>query len=389
MATSGRLNILVLEGYDSGSHGQFLDGLIGHSRHRFSRIGLPARKWKWRMRGSAIYFAEQIARGLPEHTLDADDIDLVFTSDMTAVADLKALLGKSLPHKPIVCYFHENQLTYPLQDESQRDYQYGFTNITSCLAADAVWFNSRYHLESFIAAADSLLRRMPDFVPRQVVATIRHKAGVMPLGLDEKLLQLGQARRADHPPTARTCRRPVTILWNHRWEYDKNPEEFFAVLCDLQKENVPFSLIVAGENFREAPPVFETARDELADNIDHFGNVRDRGEYLELLRRADVVVSTAHHEFFGVSVLEAIAAGCFALLPKRLSYPELIPNEVHHKYLYSDRRELRAKLQRLCRTGVRPPSDALAEAVASLAWPRIIARYDDGFDRIRRWRHRR
>ena len=140
---SGPLRILALEGYDGGSHAQFLDGLIAHSGHHFTRMSLPARKWKWRMRGAAIYFARQLS--------DAEEYDVIFTSDMTAVADLRALLPGSLKAKPIVCYFHENQLTYPLPDESDRDYQYGFTNITSCLAADAVWFNSRYHLDSFVA----------------------------------------------------------------------------------------------------------------------------------------------------------------------------------------------------------------------------------------------
>ncbi len=39
---------------------------------------------------------------------------------------------------------------------------------------------------------------------------------------------------------------------------------------------------------------------------------------------ADVVVSTALHEFFGIGVVEAIAAGAFPLLPRRLAYPEVL-----------------------------------------------------------------
>ena len=45
---------------------------------------------------------------------------------------------------------------------------------------------------------------------------------------------------------------------------------------------------------------------------------------LRPLRQADVFVSTARHEFFGIATAEAIAGGCFPLLPDRLAYPELV-----------------------------------------------------------------
>jgi glycosyltransferase involved in cell wall biosynthesis len=45
---------------------------------------------------------------------------------------------------------------------------------------------------------------------------------------------------------------------------------------------------------------------------------------VRVLQQADVIVSTARHEFFGLSVLEAMSAGVVPLLPNRLSYPELL-----------------------------------------------------------------
>ena len=50
----------------------------------------------------------------------------------------------------------------------------------------------------------------------------------------------------------------------------------------------------------------------------------DYEQYRYLLGQATLTVSTANHEFFGVGVLEAMASGAFAVLPHRLSYPELL-----------------------------------------------------------------
>ncbi len=35
-------------------------------------------------------------------------------------------------------------------------------------------------------------------------------------------------------------------------------------------------------------------------------------------------MSTAQHEFFGISAVEALAAGAYVLLPNRLAYPEVL-----------------------------------------------------------------
>ena len=54
-----RLSILALEPYYGGSHRAVLDALAAHVDADWHLLTLPARKWKWRMRGAAITFAEQ------------------------------------------------------------------------------------------------------------------------------------------------------------------------------------------------------------------------------------------------------------------------------------------------------------------------------------------
>ena len=329
-------DIVVLEPYYGGSHATFVDTLRERSRHRVKVVTMPARKWKWRMRGAAIWFAREDNAWVRGG--DGRPGEVILANDMLSVADLRALLPTALRDVPIACYFHENQLTYPLPDERERDYQYGMTNVTSCLAADAVWFNSRFHREDFLAAADQLLAQMPDHVPPGIVKAIRQKSAVLP-----PPVSVGGLPR----PTARPCDRGATILWSHRWEYDKNPEPFFDALIRLDEAGYAFGLVLVGEQFRTAPPVFATVWDRLQTHIVHAGYLASRSQYRAMLSRCDVVVSTAIQENFGIAIVEAMLAGCQPLLPNRLSYPELIPPPLYHKCLYPTDEALQGHLRRL------------------------------------------
>ena len=351
-----RLHILALEPYFGGSHADFLAGLRAVSRHRWTLLAMPARKWKWRMRGAAIHLAREA-----ESLVRRERFDLVLASDFLSLTDWRALAPAPLASLPTVVFFHENQLSYPLEPGQTRDYQYGFTNLTTCLAADEVWFNSACHRDEFLGAMARLLRKMPDYVPPGLPEAVRARSRVMHLGTNLEPLRAGRGEKP-HPP-------PLTILWSHRWEYDKNPEAFFKTLFYLAEEGLPFRLAVLGEVFRKWPPIFEEARRRLADRIIQFGYLPEREGYEAHVRRADIVVSTAIHEYFGLAVVEAVAAGCFPLLPRRQSYPELIPPEWHDVFLYDDERALRRKLAALLRgKGPWDLARRLAEAMDRFDW---------------------
>jgi glycosyltransferase involved in cell wall biosynthesis len=177
---------------------------------------------------------------------------------------------------------------------------------------------------------------MPDCVPEGVPEAIAERSATLWLGCD--LVGLD----AEAPPREG----PALVLWNQRWEYDKGPEDFFSVLFDLAQEGLPFRIAIAGERFRESPIIFDVAQRRLADRIEHFGFIQDRLEYARLLRRSDIVVSTARHEFFGVAMVEAVYCGCFPLFPNRLTYPEVIPEECHARHLYSDLGDLTSRLRK-------------------------------------------
>lgn len=344
----GAMRILYVEPFEAGSHAQFGEVLRMALPAEWTRIVLPGRHWKWRMRSSAVYAT------LAAADLLHADYDVLFASSYLPLAELLGL-APALASVPRVLYFHENQLAYPSRGEArERDLHYGVTQLVSALAATACWFNSAYNRDSFLAEGRALLRRMPDAVPPGWIDAIEARARVVP-----PLLRLGGAPRLVAPTPEERALGPV-ILWNHRWEHDKNPEAFFAALDELVRRDVPFRVALAGERYRRAPEVFVRAQRRLAARIVHDAWCPSRAAYEDVLQRAHVAVSTANHEFFGMSMLEATRAGARPVVPRRLAYPELFPAE----FLYDDQEGLVAALERHARAFVAGHDDLRADRSA-------------------------
>jgi len=367
------MKILALEPYHGGSHKAFLDGWLAHSRHAWVVLDLPPYKWKWRMRHSAITLANEVCG----RVVDGQRWDVLFCSDMLNLAEFLGLVPESVRQLPCVAYFHENQLTYPVRHETERDYHFALTNITTALAATRVWFNSAFHHDSFLGAIRPFLQRMPDYQPFDVVDRIASKACIQPQGV--------------HAFPARGPRRPgpMRLLWAARWEHDKDPDTFFEALTRLEKRNTEFRISVVGEQFRECPPVFAWAKDHFQHRIDRWGFQATRNDYEEALLEADVVVSTAQHEFFGVSVVEAIAAGAYPLLPHRLAYPEILDVTQHRdveRFFYdgsakrlADRlAELADRIERYDLWQGTP--DCAIQIVKRFSWPYLAPVLDDAME---------
>lgn len=332
---------------------------------------MAGRFWKWRMQGGALELATQAERLAAE----SGPPDVVIATDMVNLPAWLALTRHILtPATGVVCYMHENQLTYPWRPGEKPDLSYAMINWLSQCAADRVLFNTGFHLESWFEELPRLLKHFPDYNHLGRIDEVRERSVAAPVGIV----------CADLAPDAvfeqqdrDTSEWPPLIVWNQRWEYDKRPDRFFNLLYRLAEAGVPFQLAVAGENFRNQPAEFAAARLRLADRIVHWGYAASRQAYLDLLHQADLVISTADHEFFGISILEAVCAGAFPLLPNRLSYPELIPAELHPACLYTDEDDLFDKAcWRL--THPRPAPPSLQRHVAqTFDWRVVAPQYDD------------
>ena len=369
------MHILALEPYYGGSHQAFLDGWSAHSRHEWTVSGLPAYKWKWRMRHSAATFAAQVAERLKR----GEVFDLLFCSDMLNLAEFKGLAPGPVRDLPSVAYFHENQLTYPVLHPDERDLHFGMVNFTTALAANQVWFNSAFHRTTFLDALVEFLSRMPDFNSLERIEEIRLKSLVYPQGI------------AEPPAVGERRPGPPRILWVARWEHDKNPGLFFETLYRLQAESFDFRVSVMGEQFSTGPVEFEQARARLADRIERWGFQPLREEYERALAEADIVVSTANHEFFGVGIVEAVAAGAFPLLPRRLAYPEIfasIDQRDADRFFYDGSAgHLASKLAELLRRITdnrlwegRP--DRLTRVVEKYYWRNLAPQLDDALEKV-------
>ncbi|XP_009317298.1 PREDICTED: glycosyltransferase-like domain-containing protein 1 [Pygoscelis adeliae] len=403
------MSVLLIEAFYGGSHKQLMDLLQEELQDDCVLCTLPAKKWHWKARTAALYFMQTV----PAST----NYRILFASSVLNLAELAALrpdLGKLKK----VLYFHENQLAYPVQKCQERDFQYGYNQILSCLVADVVVFNSAFNMESFLTSIGKFMKLIPDHRPKDLEKIIRPKCQVLYFPVrfpdvsrfmpEHKLAHLekvigvkrnGDAYRWEGLPGQQKSRALGGLMKNSNAHRESGLCEAQPGLCTSQHEGLPSPLTapaglnksepsestnpcqeedkqhltfnlsnilsgrdyqqrplhvawphrchvsVLGEAFTEIPDIFSEAKKALGSSVLHWGYLPSKDDYFQALCMADVVISTAKHEFFGVAMVEAVHCGCYPLCPKALVYPEIFPAE----YLYSTPEQLFKRLQNFCK----------------------------------------
>ncbi len=311
------MRILLLSAYDAASHARWRQALQdGFPEHHWTQLTLPPRYFSWRIRGNSLTWA------FSQRELLDGDYDLLIATSMVDLSSLRGFVPR-LAQLPTLLYFHENQFAYPASGQAHQGVEPQIIGLYSALCADCLVFNSDFNRRSFLAGAEALLQRLPDGVPTGLNDVLRQRSRVLPVPLRDMPAPVSR-------PSADDC---FQVVWNHRWEYDKGPERLLAMLEHFfaYLGVTPGSVIVhvVGQGFRQAPAAFTGIRDLLTEKnaLGTWGYLASATDYGSLLHRCHLVLSTALHDFQGLAVLEAVAAGCVPLVPARQAYPEWFGEE--------------------------------------------------------------
>lgn len=181
---------------------------------------------------------------------------------------------------------------FPVRDIKERDCQYGLNQIMTALAADELLFNSNFNRTSFLENIIPVLNIQSDLKLKHIREKIEPKCQVLYFPISfQRMPQQRPDCNADS----------LHLIWPHRWEHDKNPQLLMEVVMELHKRQVDFRVSILGESFNAIPDCFDNIQAKLGDKLVNFGYLSIQ-DYFKTLVTGDIVISTAGHEFYGVSM---------------------------------------------------------------------------------------
>ncbi|MEP1593238.1 MAG: DUF3524 domain-containing protein, partial [Halieaceae bacterium] len=292
---------LLLSAYHAQRHRQWCQAVQSmFASWDWTQLSLPARHFSWRVRGNPLHWS------IAERATLEQPYDLLLATSMVDFATLRGLVP-SLARVPSILYFHENQFAYPQKPGQSSLLEARMVSLYSALAADRLVFNSAYNRTSFLGGCSELLSKLPDFVPASVVPDLTEKSLVIPVPVAvaprEEQGTAGYTSGGDYPE------RPLRLIWVGRFEYDKGGDRLLLLLQSLERTAIDYEIALLGQQFRDSPEAFATIEKGFGHRLVQFGFVEDTDQYHHWLNAADIVVSTAEHEFQGLAVMEAVICG--------------------------------------------------------------------------------
>jgi hypothetical protein len=298
-----QLDILALEPFYGGPRKAMLEALLRYSRHRWTLLKLPPRRIERRLAAAAHWFAEQLSR----HWVGR--VDVLLTSEAMNLGDLFRLMPQ-LADKPSVVYFHDNQLP-PANARTEAPHQ--VVNLGTASVATEIWFNSLFHLKTFLKRATALVERNPEIASRNPLPEIAAKAQLMPppvgLALGSQLLEESAVERD-----------PRMLFVDTR---DADVRTLNSALGGLYRRGEKYTLTTVG-------PV-----DGLDDSLPRSTiSERDEEAQVRAMLRSAVMFSARPGASSDHYAVRALQLGCWPIFPNSGVYPELLPKSLHSQCLY-------------------------------------------------------
>lgn len=299
--------IWLLSAYQSDSHAAWANWVTEtFTDFNWFKLELPGRHFRWRIRGNPLSWLNKIPQKKP---------DLILATSMVDLATIKGL-HPHLANVNCLYYFHENQFAYPVGKQQHTSVDPQMVQLYGALSANKILFNSTFNHDSFFNGVNKLLTQLPDEVPENVITQLKLKSAILPVAISEI--------------TSQETKNPKLILWNHRWEYDKAPQVFLSALKNLSALNIDFQLALLGDRPAKKTSSLIQIEKEFSDKIIISQKV-SKQDYKKYLALSSIVVSTAIHEFQGLSMLEAVSAGAVPAVPDDLCYREQYASEFRYK----------------------------------------------------------
>jgi glycosyltransferase involved in cell wall biosynthesis len=320
------MKVLLISPYDTDSHRYWRKQLENNlSEINWTVVTLPGRNFAWRTRGSALNLLTK------KEEFTGQAYDRILTTSMLDIACFKSVFPEFVD-TPITTYFHENQFEYPISSKQQTSAELHIWTVYNALLSEKKVFNSEYNKRTFLLGVADFLKKMPDLVPDTTLDDVERNCEVIPVPIPEIKNDIKKEGSK------------LRLLWNHRWEYDKAPEKFHKALTLLRTIKPDFELVLLGKG--EIPAEISN---DFCENIVKAGFISSREEYIETIRHCDFVISTAIHEFQGISVLEAVSLGCCPILPNRVVYPDIfLKKYLYESHLNDELKEAEALVQKIC-----------------------------------------
>lgn len=139
------------------------------------------------------------------------------------------------------------------------------------------------------------------------------------------------------------------IVFPHRIAPEKGVSEMITIMNEVFDYNEKANLIITTGRkeltCRDPTILNELLRfnDVHANRVSILAGV-SKGEYYKILAKSHVVLSTALQETFGYGILEGALLGCTPVVPKRLSYPDILQGDIRLEY-----RDNKEAVEKICK----------------------------------------